>query len=419
MLTGTNLSHAKRHNLQIVHETIRLYMPISRADVARRTGLTAQTISNLVRQLVDAGLVVETARATGGRGAPPIQLEVNPDAAFAVGLDLDTDHLTAVLVDLSGAVRARIHHEIRLSSPEAALDLCVETTHALTDQIGLQFDRVWGVGVGIPGPMRPGPDGTYLVSPIAFPEWHDVPLAEQLHEKLGLPVFIENNAMAAALGEHWYGAGRHLSTFFYVYLGSGLGGGLVVQGTPFEGHTGNAGEIGYLSPRTGRSADGATHVGQAFNLALLYERLRKAGVEASTPDDLLPLHEAGEPTFEGWFDRVAEELGALLFTVRAILDPEATFIGGRWPNRLLADLMERAADHLQDAAVPGGLDVPLLHLATAGADAGALGVASLPLYHAFAPLQRTALRLADSTDGKTEKTAAGSAFERSGVIGQP
>ncbi len=412
MLTGTNLVHAKRHNLQIVHETIRLYGPISRADVARRTGLTAQTITNLVRQLVKAGLVVEAARITGRVGAPPIQLEVNPDAAFAVGLDLDTDHLTGVLVDLSGSVRARVHHETRLSSPQAALELCVETTGALAAELGLEMDRVWGVGVGIPGPMRPGPHGTYLVSPIAFPDWHDEPLAERLNERLGLPVFIENNATAAALGEHWYGAGRHLSAFFYVYLGSGLGGGLMVQGAPFDGHTGNAGEIGYLSPRRGRRADGPTHVGELFNLGALYDRLAEAGVEAATPDDLLALHQAGEPAVEAWFEEVAEELAGLLFTVRAILDPEATFVGGRWPDELLSDLLERARVHVDAAAVPGGLDAPSLQLATAGADAGALGVASLPLYHAFAPRQRTSLRRVDLNDSAEGSNEVRSAFRR-------
>ena len=412
MLTGTNLSHAKRHNLQIVHETIRLFAPISRADVARRTGLTAQTISNLVRQLVDAGLVLETTRATGGRGAPPIQLDVNPDAAFSVGIDLDTDHVTGVLVDLSGDVRARVNHEVRLSSPADALDLCERTTGTLVAEVGIRLDRVWGVGLGIPGPMRPGPDGTYLVNPIAFPDWHDEPLAEQLSGRLGLPVFVENNATAAALGEHWYGAGRHLGTFFYVYLGSGLGGGLVVQGTPFEGHAGNAGEIGYLSPCTGPEAERPTHVGELFDLDRLYERLAAAGVEASTLDDLLALHEAGDPTFEAWFVRLAEALGTLLFTVRAILDPEATFIGGRWPDALLADLLDRARVHLDVVAVPGGLDAPELQLATAGVDAGALGVASLPLYHAFAPRQRTALRRVDATDG--DGAPSGSVFRQSG-----
>lgn len=417
MLTGTNLTHAKRHNLQIVHETIRLYAPISRADVARRTGLTAQTISNLVRQLVDVGLVIETRRAMGGRGAPPVQLEVNPDAAFAVGLDLDTDHFTAVLVDLSGAVRARTHREVRLSSPVEALDLCVESVQALADELDLSLDRVWGVGVGIPGPMRPGPDGTYLVSPIAFPDWRDVPLAEQIHERLGLPVFIENNATAAALGEHWYGAGRHLSTFFYLYLGSGLGGGLVVQGAPFEGHTGNAGEIGYLSPRHSRAVDAPTHVGELFSLDRLYKRLRHAGVEAESPDDLLALHLAGDPTFEAWFAEAGRELGTLLFTVRAILDPAATFVGGTWPDQLLGDLVDRAGVYLKSVVVPGGLEAPHLRLATAGADAGALGVASLPLYHAFAPLQRTDLRRADSGDGSTEPSGAGLAFERPNIGG--
>lgn len=399
MLTGTNLTHAKQHNLQIIYETIRIYGPISRADVARRTRLTAQTVSNLVRQLLDEHLVEEAERQSQGRGAPSISLTINPDAAFAVGLDFDVDHLTAVLVNLSGEVKQRFHQDLWQPSPDDALDLLADTVGVLLGRHGLRADRLWGVGVGVPGPMVPSKaqGGTYLVSPWALPAWQDVPLAERLHDKLQLPVFIENNATAAAVGEHWYGAGRHVSTFFYVYLGSGLGGGLVVQGHPFEGHSGNVGEIGYLPPCPTTFTPGQPqHLGELFNLQALYARLRAAGESVATLDSLLPLLEKGSPAALAWFDEAAEQMAFVLLAVEYLIDPEAIFMGGRWPSPLLQALQRRVEEMLPRRRSLSRATAPALRLATAGTDAAALGVATLPLYSTFAPRSRIALKRVDS-----------------------
>ena len=398
MLTGQNITHAKQHNLQTIHETIRLHGPVSRADVARMTRLTAQTVSNLVRELLDDGLVIEAERRRNGRGAPAIQLEVNPCAAFSIGLDLDVDHLTAVLVDLAGEVHGRVHHEVKVGTPAAALARVAESARGLIATAEVDEHRVLGVGVGIPGPMVPSPgkENTYVVSPMAFEGWRDVPFAEQLHAELGLPVFIENNATAAAVGEHWYGAGQHLSTFFYVYVGAGLGGGLVVRGHPFEGFSGNAGEIGYFVPRADGGA--APHVGAVFNVGRLYERLGEAGVHVATLDDLEALLGAGNAAFEDWLDEASAELSAVLLSVTLLLDPEATFLGGRWPARLLEALLARTVASIRGRHIVGRTDGPTLQLATAGIDAAALGVATLPLYSAFAPQLGGFLRRADSTD---------------------
>ena len=119
MLTGTNLVHAKAYNDRIVLETIRLHGPISRAEVARHTELTAQTVSNIARRLMAAGLIQETHRLQEGRGAPAIALQINPEGAFSIGLDLDKDHLTGILVDLIGNVRQRIHHRLHFPPPLA------------------------------------------------------------------------------------------------------------------------------------------------------------------------------------------------------------------------------------------------------------------------------------------------------------
>lgn len=387
MLTGSNLLHTKQFNLRIVHETVRLRGPLSRADVARHTALTGQTVSNLVRELIDLGLVLETARRIEGRGAPSTDLTINPDGAFSIGLDFNRDHLTGVLVDLAGTVRQRAHREIELPTPAEALDMMAEMAESLITRQGVARERVCGVGIGVPGLMEPATQGDgYVVTPTAFAGWHDVPLATWLDRRLDLPVMLENNATAAAVGERWYGAGREIDTFFYVFLGSGLGGGLIIDGRPFEGATGNAGELGYLLAGIGadRNAPGE-HVGVHFNLPRLYERLRAGGTDVRAPADLAPLYDAGHPELLAWMDTGAAHLTWLMLAVEYLFDPQAIVLGGRLPERVLAGFLDRVARELPARRLGGKVTAPALLPATAGADAAALGVATLPIHEFFAP----------------------------------
>src|SRR5215212_4062939 len=132
MLTGTNLTYTKQYNLRIVHEVIRLFGPLSRADVARRTQLTGQTISNLVRELIDSGLVYEAERRSEGRGAPSMALALNPDGAYAVGLDL------------AGNVRQRVFMEVDDTiTPEQALERMAAACETLIERQGLSRGQVW------------------------------------------------------------------------------------------------------------------------------------------------------------------------------------------------------------------------------------------------------------------------------------
>lgn len=399
MLTGSNLLHTKQFNLRIVHETIRLAGPLSRAAIARHTALTGQTVSNLVRQLLDRGLVVETARRSEGRGAPSTDLAINPEGAFAVGLDFNRDHLTGVLVDLAGTVRERAHTDLEFPTPREALDRMVEMTEALIGAHAIDRARVCGVGIGVPGLMHPAPDGHgYVVTPTAFPGWHDVPLARWVHERLGLSVLLGNNATAAAVGERRYGVGRQLDTFFYVFLGSGLGGAIIIDGRPYEGATGNAGEIGYLAPQLGAAAapahgaDAVDHVGLHFNLPVLFDRLRADGVDVRTAAELAPLLEAGNPTLLAWLDTAVDHLTGLVLAVEYVLDPEAVIIGGRLPDPLLERLCHDVSRAVPARRVRGKTTTPRLLMATAGSDAAALGVATLPIDQCFAPAPQVLLK---------------------------
>lgn len=413
MLTGTNLVYTKQFNLRIVHEVIRLFGPLSRADIARHTQLTGQTVSNLAKELIELGLIYEAERRKERRGAPSTSLAINPDGAFSIGLDLDRDHLTGVLVALDGRARQRVHLDFDSPTPEQALDFMIETVETLISREQLAREQVWGLGVGVPGPMRLAEKGGgYLVNPKALTGWHEVPLADWLRQRVGLPVFLENNATAAAVGERWYGAGQQIDTFFYIYFGSGLGGGVIMHGRPYEGFTGNAGEIGYL-PTVLAGEKGATeessHVGLHFNLPLLYEMLRSDGVEAHAPEDLDSLLIAGHPRLLDWLDDAANHLTGLVLAVEYLIDPEAIFFGGRLPDRVLQGLMERVALHLPARRIGGKTVAPRHLLATAGVDAAALGVATLPIYDSFSPAPQVLLKSREKGRGKREgrMTAAG------------
>lgn len=399
MLVGTNLKFAKAYNARIVLETIRRFGPLSRADIARRTELTAQTVSNIMRPLLRAHLVREAERTREGRGAPATLLTLDPDGAYAIGLDLDKDHLTGVLVDFVGNVRQRMHTELNFPSPDEAFDLLETTARTLIEREGLTDDRVWGVGVGLPGlfGIARGSVVSNVVSPQAFPGWHDVPVAEVVSDRLGLPVLVKNNATAAAIGECWYGAGQHIPTFFYVFFGAGLGGGLIVNGQPYEGHTGNAGELGYCFLAESEMPDDDTtpqrpHLGLHFNLPRLYRRLGVDGPSDRHPRVLGERLAASDPLLIEWLDAGARQLAPVLLAIEYVLDPEAIFFGGRLPDTVLQALMDRLDVLLPTLRIEGKAATPALRIAIAGADAAALGVATLPLYASFAPAPRVLLK---------------------------
>ena len=171
MLTGTNPKYTKAYNVRIVLETIRLFGPLSRVEIAHRTALTTQTVSNITRRLIKAGLILEADRLQKSRGAPATLLKLHPDSAFSIGLDLDKDHLTGVLVDLAGNVRQRMAHDLNFPSPPEAMDLMDTTAKALIEREGIRYEQIWGVGVGFPG-LLGAPKGNRaanLVSLKAFP----------------------------------------------------------------------------------------------------------------------------------------------------------------------------------------------------------------------------------------------------------
>lgn len=390
MLTGTNLTYTKAYNYRIVFETIRLFGPISRADIARRSNLTAQTVSNIVKRLIDTNLIREGSKRQDGRGAPSITLEINPKGAYSIGIDFNRDHLTGILLDLTGNVRQHIFYELETPTPDETVDLMAASIKELMNEQHLSEKQISGIGISFPGPIDFSSNKSVatMVNPKAFPNWVNVPVLEMLSRHMDVPIFLENNASAAAVGERWYGDGRHVSSFLYIFFGAGLGGGLILNGQLYDGITGNAGEIGYLpysGPISMLSHTDRPHIGEHFNLSRLYKWLNKQGLHVSRPADLLDLFEKKNPPFMEWLEQGVKILAPAFLSIEYIVDPEVIFLGGTLPEPIILQLCNGLDDELPKLRIDGKRTGPELQLATAGSDASALGAATLPMFDLFAP----------------------------------
>ena len=392
MLTGTNLTYTKYYNFRIVFEIIRLHGPISRAEIARNSSLTAQTVSNIVKRMLDDDLVKEGKTVKSkGRGAPSVVLEINPEGSYSIGLDFNRDHLTALLVDLTGRVIDRTFIELDQPAPDEAISLMSDAVIGLIKKKRIPNYKISGIGIGFPGPItiNHGNSVTNIVNPKAFPKWKDVPVVELLSKKINVPIFLENNASAAALGERWYGAGRQISTFLYLLFDAGLGGGLLINGQLHDGAHSNAGEVGYLPIpnhlKTPLTDEGLPHIGQHFNLNKLYELLQKNGLTASRPDDLVTLLNEKNEILIDWLELGIKMLIPAIVTIEYLMDPPVTIMGGRLPTPLIQYLKDGIIDQIADYRVVENHIGSDLEIGTAGEDAAALGAATLPMFELFAP----------------------------------
>ncbi|MCE7083088.1 ROK family transcriptional regulator [Streptomyces sp. ST2-7A] len=230
-----------------VLDVIRAAGTISRVGLVETTGFTGATISTVVRRLIDDGLVVETGHAESTGGKRRVLLALNRSSRYAVGVHLDQGGVTYVLTNLGGAVVARVFRPGGSPDPEIMVGGMAEEIASLIESVGVAGGRVLGVGLAVPGPLARG--GGMRLTPPAMRRWEAFPLDRALGAATGLPVVLDNDATASALGEHWSGGVGGTATFAAVYLGTGIGAGLLINGVTYRGVSGNAGEIGHICLR--------------------------------------------------------------------------------------------------------------------------------------------------------------------------
>jgi predicted NBD/HSP70 family sugar kinase/transposase len=240
---GANQIDLGSFNECVVIETIRLAGSITRGEISERTQLTQQSVSRITRSLLARGLLMEDVHRYSTAGKPRTPVRLRDDAAHALGIHLDPEVLTAVVVDLSGSIVAS-HSEPINGHP------LIEQVTGLGERVlamagrSVGDDTFLGIGVATPGPVDTA-SGTILDPPL-MAAWRDVPLLSLLEKRFTCPILIEKDCTAAAVGERWIGRDRRARDFVYLYLGTGVGSGLVLNGDIYRGLTANAGEFGQL-----------------------------------------------------------------------------------------------------------------------------------------------------------------------------
>lgn len=416
--------HAYRHgadpramreaNRRLVLNCIRQQGPLARVTIARRTGLSRTTVSSLVDALLHEGLVREgepqSAPPSGGRR--PILVHFNEAAGYVLGVDLGRTHYTVIAADLAAHELARESGPCNTDcGPEATLGLLVDALRAFVAAHQIAWDRVVGIGLGIPGPLDRL--RRTLVSPPRMPGWHGVEIDRLLSRELHVPIYIGNDANMGALGESRFGAGRDVEVLTYVKVGTGIGCGLVVAGRVYTGSRGVAGELGHVTLdedgplcECGNRgcletlAGGPAIVAEALDHRPGAEGLRDAGnagatAGASRPandvvdiSDVVQAAQAGDIASRAAIERAGERLGIALAGVVNLVNPSLILLDGgvARAGELLIEPIRRAIATRSLAAASDGLRI---EQAALGAHAIAMGGIAAVLDAAFAQTTST------------------------------
>ncbi|MCU5771482.1 ROK family transcriptional regulator [Erwiniaceae bacterium BAC15a-03b] len=387
--SGTNLEHARAHNRRVIIEAIRLNGELTRAELARLTALTPQTVSNIVAELQQADILSShSPRKVSGRGQPAIPITLNPASAWSIGIHLDHQTLLMVLVDLTGEIHFRRLVMVQKPQPGATLALIVRLLEEIKQQLAANWRKVLGIGVVMPGPF--GVEGLSSLGPTTLHGWENVDVVAHLNHASGLPVTLENDATVAAIGERFHGVARQLNSFVYLYIGTGLGAGIFADGHIYTGHAHNAGEVGHIViEHDGRECYCGNHgcLERYVSLQAAYEH---CGLDPMTalPDDLLAVD---EDLFDNWILSVLPPLRRAINMIECIFDAETVIIGGMMPQPLLQKIVKRLFP-LHKSVRSRYLDDMRVKMGMTGSDTAALGAAALPIFDEFNPQYNVLLK---------------------------
>ncbi|MFP8888005.1 ROK family transcriptional regulator [Streptomyces mangrovi] len=427
-MSGPARATAHASSRAAVLDVIRAAGTISRVGLINATGFTGATISTVVRRLIDDGLVVETGRAESTGGKRRVLLQLNQSSRYAVGVHLDHAGITYVLTNLGGSVVARMSRAgAGAEDPPAVVERMAGEVGALVEGVGVGRERVLGLGLVSPGPLTPT-SGMRLTPPL-MRHWEDFPLDRALQEATGLPVVSDNDATAAALGEHWSGGVGASATFAALYMGTGIGAGLLVDGMAYRGASGNAGEIGHSclvvdGPRCWCGARGCVEALAGPSAVVAAARAdralaRAAGLDggsgrrrSSVTADFAAVTRAarrGEPGARALLERSARYLAVAARTLANIMDLELLVLTG--PSLAIAGsvYLPVVREELDRAFFSRAAHPVAVRLSQSAATAPAIGAAALVLQSELVPLRqglRLPENLADSEPAPVERSSA-------------
>ena len=381
-------------NTSTVMDAIRLHAPISRAEIAARTGLNRSTVSLIANELIDRGYVLESVRQDPKIGRPGMLLQFNPAGGFAIGVEIGVDFISILLTNFTAEILWQRWEPILPGADRFAI---MEQAEAFISQavdhgrsVGL---RSLGIGVGLPG-LVDERKGKLVFAPNL--KWSDIPVRMLWMSRFNIPVYVDNEANIAAMGEYFYGVAHDVQDFIYLKTGVGLGAGIMIGGRLFKGAHGFAGEVGHTTlygdgPLCGCGRRGCweTYVSTAAILQAACRQMSRlpapflAEHAGEQPEQLnyellIRAAEAGDPAVLAAFDETAEHLGVGIANLVNTFNPELVVLGGALSlaRRWLAPSIERS---LQKNALPPLRSRTRVEASTQGENACVLGAVAYVL----------------------------------------
>ncbi len=397
---GTNLPRMGDFNLTVIVDAIRRSSGgLSRVELAQIVGLSPQTISNISRRLLDQHLIVEAGKEGSGPGKPRTMLRLNPAGMYAVGVHLDPAVTTFVVLDLLGAVVQ--HSRIKTpggNDPAAVIATMAAQIAQLVAESGVDTTRIAGLGLAAPGPIDLE-NGT-VVDPPLLPGWDRVELRDALARATGYSVLVDKDVTSAAVAETWAGGPSGAGSFIFMYMGTGIGCGIVLNDEVVRGTSGNAGEIGHIvvdpdGPACDCGLRGCVK-SSAIPQVLVAEAVAAGIVDGSGPHTsgaeiqqsfarLCDLADAGDEKALAIIDKSAVLVARAVSVVTNTLDVERVVFGGPFWSRIAGRYLQKVP-----ALVDGNGAARQIHTLEVvgtgvGEDVGAIGAACLVLEHTLAP----------------------------------
>ncbi len=380
---GSNQVGMRQFNERVVLHALRLHGSLPKADLARLTGLSAQTIGLITARLEEDSLVVKQSRVRGRIGQPSVPLALNPDGAFAIGIKVGRRGCEWLLIDFTARVREQ--HAMSYDFPDAdkLLPAVASEIQRLRDGLGPLASRA--VGVGLAAPFRLGGwHRTLGLSQAQSDVWNQMDLGAEVRARSELPVSFARDTSAACVAELVNGRGHDLKSFLYIFVDTFVGGGLVINSHLHAGVHGNAGALASLPMQAVRAGKASGQLIDEASLWELEQRYAQAGLDTTAAYDRRALHAPFTEITQAWLGRAALALAHAIASGTAVLDLGHVVMDGSMSRELLDALLTQTRTALVSCNWEG-MWRPQLHGGKVGVQACALGGAMLPLHANFAP----------------------------------
>ncbi len=376
---GTNQAGMRAHNERLVLSLVRRGGPLAKTEIARLTGLSAQTVSVIMRKL-EADRLLQRGEPQRGRvGQPSVPMALDPEGAFFLGAKIGRRSLDLATVDFAGSVRRRVSETYPYPTPRDTVRRLLDGVAEAEAALGPRAARIAGLGLAMPFALWSWAE-EFGAPAEEMDGWRTVDIRAELAAALPYPVYLQNDATAACGAELAFGGGAEFQDFLYFYVGAFIGGGLVVNGGLFSGRSGNAAALGSMpvQDRRGRTVQ----LIDLASLAVLEGRLRAEGITTGALYDPAADWSGFEPHLGRWIEEASAGIAQAVVAASAVVDIEAVLIDGSFPPETLTRLLAATGEAMH-ALDLSGLDPPQLRAGVLGPIARALGGASLPLFDRY------------------------------------